>query len=111
MSATSPFPPVSPMMAWSFPPAQSYGGGGAGPTYGGQNGFTSRAAEWIFNQSGMVVILTLGLLGVWYVGRDHLSEFKAIRTEEKIEAKAERAKFISALEACCKGERLSGFGN
>lgn len=83
--------------------------------YGAQQAFanaapTSRAAEWLFNQSGMVVILSIMLLGVWYVGRDHLNEFKAIRAEEKIEQKAERSKFLSVLEACCKDkEKVFGF--
>lgn len=107
------FPPLGPPGM----PSQN-GGSFAPPSYGGQFGSnsnaapTSRAAEWIFNQSGMVVILALGLLGVWYVGRDHLEEFKVIRAEEKTEAKAERAKFLSALEACCKDRErgvLNGF--
>ena len=98
---------MQPMTGGTFPPPNSYGG----QSFSSNNAApTSRAAEWIFNQSGMVVILTLGLLGVWYVSRDHLNEFKAIRTQEKAEQKEERSKFLSVLEACCK-DKAFGFNN
>lgn len=108
----STFPPVGPQgmgpPGGGFqPPPNSYGG----QSFGNSNAApTSRAAEWLFNQSGMVVILSMMLLGVWYVGRDHLNEFKAIRAEEKIEQKSERAKFLSVLEACCK-DKAFGFNS
>ena len=56
----------------------------------------------MFNQSGMVVLLMLGVIAIWYVSDSHLEEFKLVRKEEKIEQRDERDKFLKALEACCK---------